>query len=147
MPNWTAVNSNFEADVRTSFTDQAALAHLGARLGAIAPGAVEILLPYDERLTQHHGYLHAGVVTTIADTACGYAAYTLAPSGSDVLSVEFKVNLLEPAQGSFFVARGWVLRRGKSLTVCQAAVDALAGDQKRVIVAVMLATIRVRAPR
>lgn len=147
MPNWSPTNANFEADTRASFETQGALALLGARLGEIKAGMAEVLLPYDRKLAQHHGYLHAGVVTTIADTACGYAAYTLAPARSDVLSVEFKVNLLEPAKGSSFLARAWVLRKGRSLTVCQAEVEAHAAGKENVLVAVMLATISVRPPR
>lgn len=144
MPNWSPINANFEADTRASFETQGALALLGARLGAVKAGMAEVLLPYDRKLAQHHGYLHAGVVTTIADTACGYAAYTLAPAGSDVLSVEFKVNLLEPAKGSSFLARARVLRKGRSLTVCQAEVEAHAPGKETALVAVMLATISVR---
>lgn len=147
MPNWSAVNPNFVSDVRASFASQGALVHLGAQLGAVEAGAVEVVLPFDRKLTQHHGFVHAGMVTTIADTACGYAAYTLAPAGSEVLSVEFKVNLLEPARGSRFVARGWVLRKGRRLTICQAEVESHAGDDHRVSLAVMLATISVRPPR
>ena len=94
---------------------------------------MEITLPYRQDLTQQNGYLHAGVVTTIADSACGYAAYTLMPVGSGVLSVEFKVNLLRPAQGETFVARAEVIKAGKTLTVVRADVFAITGDARELI--------------
>ena len=101
----TPSNPNFADDVATSFAKQAVMKLIGARLSLIEPGIVEIALPYRPDLTQQDGYLHAGIVTTIADSACGYAAFTLMPAGAAVLSVEFKVNLLRPAKGDSFVAR------------------------------------------
>ena len=114
---------------------------LGARLSLVEAGVVEITLPYRADLAQQHGYLHAGVVTTIADSACGYAAYTLMPAGSEVLSVEFKVNLLRPAQGETFVARAEVIKAGKTLTVVRADVFAIAGNADRELVATMQGTM------
>jgi len=100
-------------------------------------------LPYRADLAQHHGYLHAGAVTAIADSACGYAAYTLMPAGSDVLSVEFKVNLLRPAQGEMFVARAEVIKAGRTLTVVSADVFALAGYTKTLVATMQGTMIRI----
>lgn len=108
---------------------------IGAELARVAPGEVDIALPFRSDLGQQHGFLHAAVVTAIADTACGYAALTLMPEGSEVMSVEFKVNLLAPAAGERFVAKARVLRAGKTLTVCMAEVF---GDDK--LVATLLGT-------
>jgi len=113
---------------------------IGARLSLVEPGVVEITLPYRTDLLQQNGYLHAGIITTIADSACGYAAYTLMPAGSNVLSVEFKLNLLRPAQGEIFVARADVIKPGRTLTVVRADVFAITGDDK-VLVATMQGTM------
>ena len=112
---------DFETRVRDSFARQRAMATLGARLARVAPGEVDIELPYRADLTQQHGYLHAGIVATVLDSACGYAAFTLMPATATVLSVEFKTNLLAPAAGETFVARGRVLRSGRTITVCEAS--------------------------
>jgi uncharacterized protein (TIGR00369 family) len=109
----------FEAKVRDSFARQGIMAHLGARLQRVEPGLVEIAVPFRPELSQQHGYFHAGVVATVADSAAGYAAFSLMPAGSSVLSVEFKVNLMAPADGNLLVARGKVVRSGRTLTVCQ----------------------------
>ena len=114
---------------------------IGAKLSLVEPGVVEIKLPYRADLAQQHGYLHAGVIATIADSACGYAAYTLMPAGSEVLSVEFKVNLLRPAQGVEFVARAEVIKVGRTLTVVRADVFGIAEDADRELVATMQGTM------
>ena len=114
---------------------------IGAQLIKVEPGVVEILIPYRADLTQHLGYLHGGIITTIADTSCGYAAYTLMPPGSDCLSVEFKVNLLRPAAGKSFVATAEVIKPGRTLTVTRADVVSVNDDQKRELIATMQATI------
>ena len=114
---------------------------IGARLVTVEPGVVEITLPYRADLTQQNGYLHAGVVTTIADSACGYAAMSLMPAEAGVLSVEFKVNLLRPARGESFLARAEVIKAGRTLTVVRADVFALAEDAERQLVATMQGTM------
>lgn len=115
---------------------------IGAELGRIGPGIVEIALPYRTELTQQNGYMHAGVVTTIADSACGYAAYSLMPADSEVLSVEFKVNLLRPAKGDRFLAHPEVIKPGKTLTVVKADVFGVSGEAgNQILVASMLATM------
>jgi uncharacterized protein (TIGR00369 family) len=110
----------FERRVRESFVNQRVMETIGARLGRVGPGEVEIELAYDERLTQQTGFLHAGVVTAVLYSACGYAAYTLMEPGSELLSIEFKVNLLAPAVGEKLVARASVVRAGRTITVCRA---------------------------
>lgn len=114
---------------------------IGAELSLVEPGVVEITLPYRDDLTQQHGYLHAGVITTIADSAAGYAAYSLMPTGSEVLSVEFKVNLLRPAKGETFVARADVIKPGRTLTVVRADVFSIAENGDRELVATMQGTM------
>ncbi|MSR63119.1 MAG: PaaI family thioesterase [Planctomycetes bacterium] len=120
----TPQDPDFEARVRASFVRQAFMSTLGARLLRVEPGLCEIELDYRADLTQQHGYLHAAVSTAIADSAGGYAAYSLMPAASSVLSIEFKVNLLEPARGERFVGRGRVLRAGKRMSVCALEVEA-----------------------
>jgi uncharacterized protein (TIGR00369 family) len=137
----TPVNPSFASDVASSFARQPIMNLIGASLSLVGPGVVEITLPYRGDLAQQHGYLHAGVVTTIADSACGYAAYSLMPAGSEVLSVEFKVNLLRPAQGVSFVARAEVIKAGRTLTVVGADVFGIAENADRALVATMLATM------
>jgi len=126
-------NANFADEVRASFAQQSIMNLIGARLSRVEPGLVEITLPYRNDLTQQDAFLHAGIVTTIADSACGYAAYSLMPVGSRVLSVEFKVNLLRPAAGEFFVAHAEVIKPGKTLTVVRADVFANTGDERKLI--------------
>lgn len=132
---------DFAARARASFDHQRAMALLGARMTTVEPGVVEIVLPFREDLTQQHGFLHAGVVTAIVDSACGYAALTLMPQGVGVLTVEFKVNLLNPAQGARFVARGEVVKPGRTLMVCTGKVMAEREVGERRPVALMQATM------
>jgi uncharacterized protein (TIGR00369 family) len=113
---------------------------IGAALGRVEPGAVDITLPYRDDLTQQNGYLHAGILTAVADSACGYAAYTLMPADADVLSVEFKVNLLRPAVGDLFVAEARVIKAGSTLTVTRCDVYGRDSDESK-LVATMLATM------
>ncbi len=133
-------NPRFAEEIRSSFAKQGIMRLIGAELDRVEPGMVEIRLPYRADLTQQHGYLHAGIVTTIADSACGYAAFSLMPADSDVLSVEFKINLLRPAQGQNFLARAEVVKSGKTLTVVQADVFAVS-DQGNRLIATMQGTI------
>lgn len=139
-------NPNFTDEVAASFAQQSIMELIGASLSLIEPGVVEITLPYRNDLTQQNGYLHAGIVTTIADSACGYAAFSLMPEGSGVLSVEFKVNLLRPAKGEEFLARAEVIKAGKTLTVVRADVFALTQNQ-RTLVATMQGTMMCVATR
>src|SRR5262245_29608359 len=133
-------NPSFAEEIKQSFAKQTIMGLIGAQLSRVEPGVIEITLPYRSDLTQQHGYVHAGIVTTIADSACGYAAYTLMPVGSDVLSVEFKVNLLRPAKGEMFLARADVIKSGRTLTVVHADAVTLAPNTRELI-ATMQATI------
>ena len=126
--------------VRGSFARQGAMATLGADLAAVGSGRVAIALPIEPRLSQQHGFLHAGVVVAALDSACGYAALTLMPDDAEVLTVEFKVNLLTPASGERLVAEGEVVRAGRTLTVCRGDAYSEQG-RERVHVATMLATM------
>ncbi|MEP6732221.1 MAG: PaaI family thioesterase [bacterium] len=136
----TVRDPDFEARVRASFAKQTFMATLGARLASIVPGEVTIALPYRADLAQQHGFLHAGVVTSVVDSACGYAALTLMEPGAAVLSVEFKVNLLAPAAGREFLATGRVVRAGRTITVCSGDLRAL-DDGDGVVVAVLQGTM------
>ena len=132
------------ARVRASFEKQKIMHLLGASLTGVESGQIEITLPFREELTQH-GLLHAGVITTILDSACGYAALSVMPEGAGVLSIEFKTNLLAPAIGSMFIARGRVVRAGRTIVVCSGDVVAFQSGEKEqwVSVATMLATMLV----
>lgn len=133
-------NAFFIEEIEQSFSKQTIMSLIGARLSRVEPGVVEINLPYRADLAQQHGYLHAGIVATIADSACGYAAYSVMPPGSEVLSVEFKVNLLRPAKGETFLATAEVIKSGKTLTVVRADVVGITGE-RRELVATMLGTM------
>src|SRR5215217_8921912 len=132
------LNPSFAEEIAASFAKQTIMGLIGAELTRVEPGLVEITLPYRADLAQQHGYLHAGIVTTIADSACGYAAYSLMPRNSDVLSVEFKVNLLRPAKGEMFLAVAEVIKSGRTLTVVRADVFGLDQGGRRELVATML---------
>jgi uncharacterized protein (TIGR00369 family) len=116
------------------------MATLGATLERIDAGAVEIRLPVKPHISQQHGFVHAGAIAAIADSACGYAAFTLMGADSGVLAVEFKINLLAPGAGDYLLAKGRVIRAGRTLTVCQADVVAVTADTEKPV-AVMTATI------
>ncbi len=127
-----------ESKIRESFARQTFMGTLGAELVSVSAGEVVIELSHREELVQQNGYLHAGVTTAVVDSACGYAALSMMPEGADVLSVEFKVNLLAPAAGSRFRAVGRVVKAGRTLTVCQGEMVALDSGKT---VALMTATM------
>lgn len=118
MRTYAPRDPHFEARVRNSFEKQKFMATIGARLARVEPGKVDIELASRDDLVQQHGFLHAGVLASAADSACGYAALSLMPAGTAVLSVEFKINMLAPAAGDRIVARGSVIRAGRTITVC-----------------------------
>jgi uncharacterized protein (TIGR00369 family) len=140
MSDFSAQDPQFEKRVRESFAAQSVMQLIGARIENIAAGSVDLELPFRQDLTQQDGFIHAGIVTTLLDSACGYAAYTLMPSGSRVLSVEFKVNLLAPAKGDRIIARAQVKRSGRTLTVCSADAFAVTNGGEK-LCATMLATM------
>ncbi|MBW3572617.1 MAG: PaaI family thioesterase [Gemmatimonadetes bacterium] len=122
---------DFQARVRRSFAMQRVMATIGASLLRVAPGEVDVELPFRDDLTQQNGFLHAGIVGAVLDSACGYAAYTLMPPDADVLSIEFKVNLLAPARGERVIARARVVRAGRSISVCTADAFAVQDGAER----------------
>jgi uncharacterized protein (TIGR00369 family) len=129
-----------EEKIRSNFGSQLFMTTIAAALSSVGRGSVEIRFPFSQKLTQQNGYIHAGVITSIMDSACGYAALSLAPEDADVLSVEFKVNLLSPAIGDSFLTRAHVKRSGKTLAVCSADAFAIQrGNEK--LIATMLATM------
>lgn len=140
MSAFPARTPDFAERVRRSFARQAMMQTIGASLIRVEPGEVEIAMPVAPHLCQQHGFVHAGAIATIADSACGYAAFTLMPATAGILTVEFKINLMAPGEGERLVAVGRVARPGRTLTVTQAEVHAFAaGGQK--LVALMTATV------
>ena len=133
MPPFEPRNPLYEQRVRESFALQGVMHHMGAQLGLIAPGAVDIELTWAKELTQQHGFLHAGVVSAALDSACGYAAFTLMVPEAEVLTIEFKINLLAPAQGERFRMEGRVLKPGRTITVCEGRAYALHGGGEKLI--------------
>jgi uncharacterized protein (TIGR00369 family) len=132
--------TDLEDRITASFNAQGLMATLGARLISVADGEVRIELPFSAHLSQQHGYIHAGAITSILDSACGYAALTKAPPGHEVVTAEFKINLLRPAVGDRFVAIGKVQNAGKRLTVCTGEVLAFTGQASKVV-AILQSTI------
>lgn len=130
----------YKARVEESFRKQGVMATLGASLQLIEPGVVDIALDWAEGLTQQHGFLHAGVVATALDSACGYAGLTLMPEDAAVLTIEFKINLLAPSAGERFRMEGRVLKPGRTITVCEGRAFALQGEQEK-LVATMACTL------
>lgn len=132
--------NDIQERIAASFKSQGLMATLGAQLVSVGDGEVQIALPFSEQLTQQHGYVHAGAITSLVDTACGYAALTKAPPECEVVTAEFKINLLRPAIGERFLAIGRVHSSGRLLTVCTGEVRAFAGTASKVV-AIMQATI------
>ena len=141
-----AVDPALTTRIETSFAKQAFMTTLGARLVRVAPGEVEIALPVSAHLCQQHGFVHAGAVSTIADSAAGYAALTAMPAGAGVLTAEFKINLLAPATGEELRALGKVVKAGRTLTLATAEVFAISGGVRK-LCAMMTATCMTIAGR
>jgi uncharacterized protein (TIGR00369 family) len=140
-------NPDYESATRASFARQTLMTTLGAEIVRVAPGEVDIALAHSAALCQQNGFLHAGAISAIADSANGYAAFTLVPPETDVLAVEFKINLLAPARAPRFLATGRVLRPGRTLTACYAEVRGVGPNGERSLVASMLSTIIARPAR
>jgi uncharacterized protein (TIGR00369 family) len=132
--------ADYQSRIRSSFGKQGLMTTLGATLGQMAPGLVEIWITPTPAILQQHGFIHAGAVSAIADTAAGYAALSLMPSGRGVLTTEFKINLVAPAVGERILARGRVVKAGRTLTLAQSEVFAQTGDQQKLI-ALLTATL------
>ena len=142
----TPPDPDFAARVRASFDRQKFMTTIGATLERVEAGAVSIRLPFRADLTQQHDFLHAGALASVADSACGYAALSLMPPGADVLSIEFKINMLSPATGDSVIARAEVIRAGKRVMVCRADVFSVTAAQEK-LVAAMQATMMVVTDR
>lgn len=132
--------------IQDSFDRQGLMGHLGARISHIAPGRVHIVLPSRPEVTQQHGYFHAGATSAIADSAGGYAAFTLFPEDTDVLTVEYKINLLAPAVGDHIEAVGTVLKSGRTLTVCTLEVFGVQDGRRKLVANGQQTLIRVNTP-
>jgi uncharacterized protein (TIGR00369 family) len=131
---------DYRSRVAASFAQQRAMHTLGITLSRLEPGEVELTMPFAAAYTQQHGFLHAGIVTTALDSACGYAAFTLMPAEAEILTVEFKTNLLAPARGERFRYRGRVIKPGRTLTVCEGQAVALR-EGNETLIATMSATL------
>ena len=132
--------------VRAAFAAQGFMRTLGGRLTELSPGRCAIECAFRDDLTQHHGLMHAGVLTTLADNACGFAAMSLLPDGAEVLSVEFKISFMRPGAGAAAIARAEVLKPGRTLTTCRADIHMRQADGREVLAAAMLATMMSAAP-
>jgi uncharacterized protein (TIGR00369 family) len=141
-PRFSPKDPDFETRGRASFARQPLMATLGATIAAIAPGEVEIAMPYAPHVLQQHGFVHAGAISAIVDTACGFAAMTLMPKGAGVLTTEFKINLMSPGKGERFLAVGRVIRPGNKLMVTLGECFAEEAG-KRKLIAMMTATMMV----
>jgi len=129
---------HFAERVRASFVRQRAMHTLGVEITRLSAGEIELAMPYDAAFTQKHGFVHAGIMATVLDSACGYAAFSLMPADAAVLTVEFKTNLLAPAKGERFLFRAHVVKPGRTLTVCEGRAFALengaeAGSDERLV--------------
>jgi uncharacterized protein (TIGR00369 family) len=144
MPSFEPRDPAFESRVRTSFARMRFMETIGAELARVAPGEVEVALAIRDGLSQPYGFVHVGVVAAIADTACGYATLALAAPGDAVLTVEFKLNLLAPARGERLLARGRVLKPGRSVTVCMSEILAYEGGRERSVATTLATMMTVR---
>ena len=135
-----ATSDDYDARIRSSFAKQGLMRTLGATLDSVAPGAVQISLSPDPAISQQHGFVHAAALTAIADSAAGYASLSLMPAGTGVLSTEYKINFVAPAVGDRMVARGRVVKAGRTLTLAQSEVFAVTGGEEK-LVALLTATM------
>lgn len=134
-------SGDYESRVRASFARQRAMETVGAELTRVEAGTVEIEMGYRPELTQQHGFLHAGVISAVLDSACGYAAYSLMPEDAAVLTIEFKVNLLSPGKGERFLFRGTVTKPGRTIIVADGQSYAFDGEGDARLIATMTATL------
>ncbi|HEX6001397.1 MAG TPA: PaaI family thioesterase [Hyphomicrobiaceae bacterium] len=131
MSDFEPKDPDYRARVEASFSRQQAMHSLGIELADIGRGRVVLSMPYRAEYCQQHGFVHAGIISTALDSACGYAAFSLMPAGAEVLTIEFKTNLLAPAKGEMFIFRAAVVKPGRTVTVCEAQAYAVSkGDEK-----------------
>ncbi len=140
MSAFQVQDPDYDARVRRNFTNQQAMATLGVSLARIEPGTLELQMPYDAKFSQQNGFLHAGAISAALDTACGLASYTLMPAQADILTVEFKINLLAPAKGQTFRFVGNVVKPGRTLVIAEGRAFANDGGREKLI-ATMSATM------
>jgi uncharacterized protein (TIGR00369 family) len=140
MMRFEPKNPDFRAVATATFARQQAMQTLGISIARMEPGEVDLSMPYSPQWSQQNGFVHAGIITAGLDNACGIAAFTLMPAGSDILTVEFKTNLLAPARGARFVFRAQVIKPGRTLTVCEARAFAET-DGAEILVATMTGTL------
>ena len=140
MPRFEPKNPDYRRVAAATFARQQAMRTLGISIARLDPGEVDLSMPYSVNLTQQNGFVHAGIITAGLDTACGIAAFTLMPEGSDVLTVEFKTNLLAPAKGERFAFRAHVIKPGRTLTVCEGRAYA-EHDGAETLIATMTGTL------
>jgi uncharacterized protein (TIGR00369 family) len=131
----TPADPNYEARVRSSFAKQQFMATIGAEVAEVSAGKVSLRMKVRDDLLQQHGFVHAGAIASLADSACGYAALSLMPADAAVLSVEFKCNMLSPAKGDAIIARAEVIRPGKTIMVCRADVCSVNGKEEKLVAA------------
>ena len=136
-----AVDPDYETRVRDSFARQKMMRTIGAELTRVSPGVVEIEMPFSNALTQQHGFLHAGVISTALDSACGYAAYSMMPADAAILTIEFKINLLSPGKGERFLFRGEVTKPGRTIMVTDGRAYAVDGEGEARMIATMTGTM------
>jgi len=141
MKKYNPLDPNFEFRIKESFSRQTIMNSIGAEIKNVSPGRVEIEMPFNKNYCQQNGFLHAGVITTIVDSACGYAALSLMSADADALTVEFKVNFLAPAAGEKIVAIGEVIRAGNTITIATGEVFAYDGSDKGKQIALMQVTL------
>ena len=131
------MDPNYESRVRASFARQEAMKSLGIEIARLGPGEVELTMPYARAYTQQHGFMHAGIIATALDSACGYAAFSLMPDDAAVLTVEYKINLLAPARGERFVFRSRVVKAGRTITVCEGQALAVGPEGEKPVATTM----------
>lgn len=134
-------DTNFDERVRASFARQRVMQTLGVQIERLDPGEIELGMLYGPAYTQQHGFMHAGIIATALDSACGYAAFSLMPADAEVLTVEFKTNLIAPAKGERFVFRAHVVKPGRTLTFCDAGAFALESGVEERLIATMTGTL------
>jgi uncharacterized protein (TIGR00369 family) len=146
MPRFEPKNPNYRDAATATFAAQQAMRTLGISLARLEPGEVDLVMDYSTNFTQQNGFVHAGIITAGLDGACGIAAFTLMPPGADILTVEFKTNLLAPARGERFIFRGRVIKPGRTLTYCEARAFTEQDDRES-LVATMTGTLMAMMPR
>ena len=140
MVSFKPKDPQYRSRVEASFNQQQVMKTLGVKIESLQPGEIELMMPYGIAYTQQHGFMHAGIIATVLDNACGYAAFSLMPDDAAILTVEFKTNLLAPARGERFLFRGKVVKPGRTITVCEAQAFAVGGGEEK-LVATMTGTL------